>query len=75
MGMSLRKAINAMCRECIYDPLAGGTAAKQIECFTITTCPLYPVRPTRRKSSSKPDSKLRDESGRILKKRPLEIEL
>ena len=28
--MSLRKAINAMCRDCTYDPLDNGSAAQQI---------------------------------------------
>jgi hypothetical protein len=48
--MSLRKAINDKCRDCIYDPLSGlGTWRQQVEGCTSVRCPLYPVRP---KSSS-----------------------
>jgi len=45
--MSLRAAINAKCKECIYDPIAGrGTWRQQVEACTSYACPLYPVRPT-----------------------------
>ena len=43
--MSLRKAINAKCRECICDPQDVGTAAQQIACCTASDCPLHAVRP------------------------------
>lgn len=44
--MSLRKAINDMCRACIYDPVAGrGTWRQQVEACTSRKYPLYPVRP------------------------------
>lgn len=44
--MSLRAAINAKCRECIYDPLSGGgTWRQQVAACTSRSCPLYPVRP------------------------------
>jgi hypothetical protein len=43
--MSLRRAINAHCRACIYDPLDYGTCAQQIACCTVFTCELYPERP------------------------------
>ena len=43
--MSLRKAINAKCRECTHDPTDAGSAAQQIACCTMTDCPLHPVRP------------------------------
>ena len=42
---SLRGAINEKCKDCIYDPLAGGSWRKQVELCTCTDCPLYPVRP------------------------------
>lgn len=47
--MSLRKAINAKCKECIYDPIGGtGTWKKQVfECKS-KSCPLWPYRPTPR---------------------------
>lgn len=43
--MSLRKAINAKCRECTYDPKGAGSAAQQIATCVVKQCPLYPVRP------------------------------
>lgn len=45
--MSLRRAINAKCRECIVDELASGSAAVQVELCACFTCPLWPVRPVR----------------------------
>jgi hypothetical protein len=50
--MSLRKAINAMCRDCAYDPLDDGSAAQQIACCTCKSCPLHKVRPITAKSIS-----------------------
>lgn len=43
--MSLRAAINAKCRECIYDPIGGkGNWRQQVEACTSPKCPLYAVR-------------------------------
>lgn len=43
---SFRAAIDAKCKECIYDPIAGkGTWRQQVEACTSRSCPLYPVRP------------------------------
>jgi len=42
---SLRGAIDAMCRSCIYDPHQSGTWRAQVEACTARTCPLYAVRP------------------------------
>jgi hypothetical protein len=43
---SLRGAINAFCKHCIYDPIGGsGTWRQQVEACTSLKCPLYPVRP------------------------------
>ena len=43
---SLRKAINAHCKACIYDPNARtGTWRQQVEACTVKRCDLYPVRP------------------------------
>ena len=47
--MSLRKAINAMCRDCAYDPRDNGSAAQQIACCTAKECSLYAVRPVKTK--------------------------
>ena len=43
--MSLRKAINAKCKQCVYDPMDVGTAAQQIAACICSDCPLHPVRP------------------------------
>mgnify|MGYP001817626790 CR=1 FL=1 len=44
--MSLRKAIDAKCRECIYDESSGGgNWRQQVTACTAKTCPLYWVRP------------------------------
>jgi len=43
---SMRKAINAFCKECIYDPLSSlGTWRQQTEGCTSPNCPLYELRP------------------------------
>lgn len=42
---SLRQAINAKCKECIYDPIGRGTWRQQVEACTSYACPLYPIRP------------------------------
>ena len=43
---SLRAAINAKCKECIYDGDNGsGTWRQQVEACTAHSCPLYYVRP------------------------------
>jgi hypothetical protein len=43
---SMRAAINAKCKECIYDDLSGlGTWRQQTEGCTSTECPLYELRP------------------------------
>jgi hypothetical protein len=43
---SLRAAINAMCRSCIYDPVAGrGNWRQQVTACTATSCALFRIRP------------------------------
>jgi hypothetical protein len=43
---SLRAAIDAMCKACIYDPIAGkGTWRQQVEACTAPHCALFAVRP------------------------------
>lgn len=45
-GYSLRKAIDAKCKDCIYDPYSGeGHWRQQVEACTSGNCPLYDVRP------------------------------
>jgi hypothetical protein len=44
--MSLRKAINAKCKDCIYDPnCGGGTWREQVAQCSAIACPLWTVRP------------------------------
>jgi len=42
---SLRKAINAKCKECLYDPYDKGTWRQQVQACTSPKCPLFAVRP------------------------------
>lgn len=43
---SLRGAINAFCKQCLYDPLGGvGNWRQQITACTASECALYAVRP------------------------------
>ena len=51
--MSLRKAVNDKCKECIYDPKSQGTWRKQVEDCTSRLCPLYSERPVQIRNSSK----------------------
>jgi hypothetical protein len=52
--MSLRAAINAKCKDCIYDPLSGlGNWRQQVTGCTAKTCPLWPVRPLSSTASPK----------------------
>lgn len=44
--VSLRKAVNEMCKQCIYDKIGGdGTWRQQTAACTDKTCALYSVRP------------------------------
>ena len=43
---SLRQAINAHCRSCVYDSQAPGTWLAQVTLCPCTGCELYGVRPT-----------------------------
>jgi hypothetical protein len=60
--VSLRQAINQMCRECNCDPLDRGTANQQIAACVAESCPLRPVRPIAR--GTKPEQL--DERARAL---------
>jgi len=43
---SLRNAVDAKCRDCIYDEKSGlGTWREQIARCTCVDCPLWPIRP------------------------------
>jgi hypothetical protein len=43
---SLRKRIDAMCKDCTCDELAMGTWRQQVTLCSVTACPLWQVRPT-----------------------------
>ena len=43
--MSLRAAINAKCRECVYDPAAPGTWREQVAQCSVSRCPPWAIRP------------------------------
>jgi hypothetical protein len=44
--IGLRAAIDAKCRDCIYDPkCGGGTWREQVAQCSAISCPLWPVRP------------------------------
>lgn len=42
---SLREAIDAKCKDCIFDECEPGRWRQQVAACTCITCPLYPVRP------------------------------
>jgi hypothetical protein len=42
---SMRQAINAKCRECIYDPIGRGTWREQVRDCVSATCSLHQLRP------------------------------
>ena len=42
---SRKKAIEDMCKQCVYDPKADGTWRMQCQNCCGFSCPLYPVRP------------------------------
>jgi len=45
MAASLRSAINAKCRECIYDKHGVGNWRQQVSACLVTKCALWVVRP------------------------------
>lgn len=56
---SMRAAINRMCKECIYDPKAGGgNWRQQVGACAMTACPLHVLRPV-----SRPKKAARDGAG------------
>ena len=55
--MSLRKAINQMCKSCIHDPLSPGTWRQQVFLCSAKSCPLWDIRA--KPTSAIPQSTLR----------------
>ena len=57
--MGMRAAINRMCRDCIYDAVAGtGTWRQQVEACTVVNCALYEYRP-----KSEPRKEVKEANG------------
>ena len=55
--MTRQQAINAKCKDCIYDDLADGTWRMQVQECQLTACALHPYRPKSRSNTpSKSDS-------------------
>jgi hypothetical protein len=46
--LSLRIAINAKCRDCMFDPLGRGTWREQIASCESSNCALHDIRPVPR---------------------------
>lgn len=42
---SLKAAVNAYCKSCVYDQAEPGTWREQVENCGVTACELYAVRP------------------------------
>lgn len=53
---SLRAAIDAQCKGCIYDPISPGTWREQVGCCSSSNCPLHSVRPLPINFKSRGDS-------------------
>lgn len=53
---SLRDAIDAQCKGCIYDPISPGTWREQVGCCSSSNCPLHSVRPLPINFKSRGDS-------------------
>lgn len=50
--LSLRAAIDSMCKSCLYDPNEPGRWREQIDRCTAPRCPLYSVRPRSSRSAT-----------------------
>lgn len=69
--MSMRAAINAKCKDCIYDDCAPGNWRQQVAACTISACSLWPYRP-RSKSGA---TSARGEGGSVQKAADLATEI
>ncbi len=53
--MTRQQAINAFCKQCIYDPVSGdGHWRQQVEKCTSLACSLYEFRPISKKTGDRP---------------------
>lgn len=61
--MSLRRAINSFCRQCIYDEIGGrGSWRMQVQNCSSKKCPLYEVRPNCSSPQGPTSTKVRSSS-------------
>lgn len=49
---SLRNAVDAKCKDCVYDKAERGTWREQVAGCGVPSCPLHAVRPVPRKCMS-----------------------
>jgi hypothetical protein len=43
-GRPSQRLMRYVCRDCIYDPLGGGSSRAQIAACAVDSCPLHPLR-------------------------------
>lgn len=60
---NFRKAIDAKCKECIYDPYSEGTWREQVENCTSYSCALYPLRSVRIAQKTAKNEEIRADKG------------
>jgi hypothetical protein len=53
---SMRRAVNAMCKDCIFDPVGGGNWRQQVEACTSPSCALFELRPVSRPQDTREGS-------------------
>lgn len=71
--MTRSKAIEQMCKECIYDPCQQGTWRQQTEACVSAQCPLFKYRPRARKIDARTDqSRGRSEKSDLGDQNPLQ---
>jgi hypothetical protein len=51
-----------MCKDCIYDPVAGGNWRQQVSACTSPECPLFAFRPVSRPQHSQESSTRRSDA-------------
>ena len=53
---SMRRAIDATCKDCIFDPVGRGNWRQQVEACTTPSCSLFELRPVSRPQGAKESS-------------------
>ena len=54
--LTRQQAINAFCKNCLYDPLDSGNWRQQVGRCAITECHLHAYRPVSRQRTTKTDA-------------------